>query len=277
MKRYRLIGLLLAGMLLLSTSCSEDRGVVAPVDSSGTDFTASTFDAQLAAQELVASIGWEVEPGQEPATKAASSQSTGAPTACIEAFTRTSVAGDVVHYEWHIRVGRGQYDVIGLHRVVRESRPYLPIRTRANVFLQHGDYKTFAGCFLPGVLSPRIPDDAGFAVYLARNDVDVWGIDQAWCLVPASETNLSFMADWDMQRQVNDLLTGIEIARVARLLTGNGYHAMLLSGYSTGGPMGFAALNQETQLRPALRKIAGFIAVDQGLKSAVQSPPTIRP
>jgi hypothetical protein len=105
------------------------------------------------------------------------------------------------------------------------------------------------------------------AVYLAQRNVDVWGIDQAWTLVPVSETNFDFMKDWGMQRQVEDLSAGIEVARRLRAITGNGYEPMLLMGWSSGATTGFALLNHETRLPAAKRKIRAFIPVDQPARS----------
>lgn len=266
MKRYPGIVGCLAVMFFLLAGCSHDQAVAPADDAVLTASGHAGLDPQAAARGIVASAGWEIAPDQAAATGAGGWKN-GAPPACVEDFTRTVITGDIAHYEWKLRVGAGTYDVIGLHRVVRESRPGRPVSVRANLFLQHGDYKTFAGCFLPGVVSPRLADDFGFAVFAAQNNIDVWGIDQAWCLVPAEETDLAFMADWDMQRQVDDLLTAMEVARSTRRMTGNGYQPLTLGGYSTGGPIGFAALNQETQLPPGLRRIGGFIPVDQGLKT----------
>jgi len=62
------------------------------------------------------------------------------------------ITDDVYHYSWQVRVGPGPFDVVGLHRVVKERSPNRPIRTRKSVFMLHGDFKDFAGCFLPGLL-----------------------------------------------------------------------------------------------------------------------------
>ena len=266
MKPCRRIGCLLAATMILVVGCSDDRAVDPSTQGAKANQVGQSLDPGAAARDLLVSAGWEVAPGEETAGAVAKC---GAPAGIILDYSRTVLTGNIAHYKWHIRVGQGEYDVIGLHRVVRESRPGRPITTHANLFLQHGDYKSFEGCYLPGLVSPRLPDDNGFAVYLAQNDIDVWGIDQAWCLVPAEETDLSFMADWDMQRQVDDLLNAMTMARTARRLAGSGNQPMLLSGYSTGGPIGFAALNHETQLPPGRRQIGGFIPVDQGLKTDV--------
>ena len=221
-------------------------------------------DVESVSREILTATGWPAHPSETAA--AASSSKAGSSTLDrVQMLGRFPIGGGVVHYSFRVRVGTGPYDVIGLHRVVREAAPARPIRTANNVFLLHGDYKDFPGCFLPGVLSPRIPDDSGFAFFLAQNDVDVWGIDQAWALVPDGVTDFSFMADWGMQKHVDWASIGVAVARVIRGMTGNGDDGMLLSGYSGGAPIGFALLNQETQLPKRLRKISGFIPVDQAM------------
>lgn len=180
----------------------------------------------------------------------------------LEQFNRQVIVGDIVHYSMTLRTGPDPHDLIGLHRVVRERRPYCPIHTGRNLFFQHGDAKDFVGMMLPGTLSPSTPDDFGFAVFLARHDVDVWGIDQGWCFVSADETDFSFMANWDMARIIQDLRTGIVAARVMRRLTGSGGDRMILSGYSSGVISTIALLDQETQIPRGLRQVDGYIPVD---------------
>lgn len=208
----------------------------------------SDSDAEETAREVSAKAGWS--------DSAHSSQD------WVQLVERHVLTGDIVHYQFRVRVGQGKHDVIGIHRVVRETTPHNPIRTFDNLFLLHGDFKDFTGSWLPGG-STR--PDFGLAVYLAQRNVDVWGIDQAWTLVPASETNFDFMKDWGIQRQAEDLSAGIEVARRLRAITGNGYEPMLLMAWSSGAPTGFALLNQETRLPAAKRKIRAFIPVDQGV------------
>ena len=135
---------------------------------------------------------------------------------------RQVIVDDIVHYSFLVRTGCGPRDVIGLHRVVKERRRFVPIRTSKSIFLQHGDGKTFTGMFLPGQLSPHTDDDFGIAVFLAQNDVDVWGIDQAWTLVPADTTDLAFMETWGLQRQVDDLSLDVPAGSVYGFIGPNG-------------------------------------------------------
>ena len=112
----------------------------------------------------------------------------------VNSYDREVIADDIVHYTYTIGIGGGQYDRIRLHRVVKESSYKNPIKTNKAIFFQHGDAKDFVGMLLPGLYSPTTPNDYGMAVYLARNNVDVWGIDQAWNLVPMKlRISLSWM------------------------------------------------------------------------------------
>jgi hypothetical protein len=102
----------------------------------------------------------------------------------------------------------------------------------------------------------------GAAVYWAQRDVDVWGIDQAWNNVPAETVDLSFMEHWGLDKQYQDLGTAVAIARLARLVAGNGHGKMNLLGYSSGSATGYALINAETQRPPGLRQVGGWISVD---------------
>jgi hypothetical protein len=121
--------------------------------------------------------------------------------------------------------------------------------------------------FLSGSVIPSAPDEQSIAYYLAQNDVDVWGIDQAYTLLPEEITDFSFMADWGIQFDAENLRTGMAIARLVRLFTGSGCGKMNLMGYSTGFMTGFAALNMETQLPASQRHIGGYIPVDYFYKT----------
>ena len=186
----------------------------------------------------------------------------------LRGWDREVIDGDIVHYRFYLQVGPGQYDVIGIHRVVKENRPGRPIRTRDAIFMQHGDWKDFTGMHLPGTLSSLVPDAFGIAVYFAENDVDVWGIDQAWTLVPAEETDFTFMADWGIQRQVDDLNIAIGVARISRAITGTGMRKIVLSGYSSGVVTAMGLINAETQRPPGLRHVNGFIPIDLPMRIA---------
>ncbi len=250
------------GLALIAFGCSQER-LLSPVAPTGNDHL--TYDAAGFACAMARQAGWPIEAEEAQAV-------TGQPLAHQEDpplldFERTVITGNIVHYSARVPVGPGQYDVIGIHRVVRENRPGRPIKTHKALFMLHGDLKNFATMFLPGQFSAHLPSDFGIAVYLAEHNIDVWGITQGWNLVPAEETDFSFFADWGLQREVDHLSTGIGIAREARALGGNGLDKMLLLGYSSGSATGYALLNQETQMPQAERQVKGYIAADLGVRS----------
>jgi hypothetical protein len=252
MKRILVTALLLV-VVLLPVGCSRDQ-VTAP--DPGPVVVTTDARVEAAALAIMAQTGWEFAEDQEDALPL---DKTGGAVVFV---SRDEVAPGIAHYFWTVQMGAAPEDKIGLHRVVKEARHNRPIRTRQAIFLQHGDAKDFTGMFLPGTLSATTPDDFGAAVYWAEADVDVWGIDQAWTLVPAETADFAFMADWGMDKQSADLGVAVAIARMARLYTGNGYDKMILSGYSSGSATGYALLNAETQLPPGRRQVGGWIPVD---------------
>ncbi|HEX7186082.1 MAG TPA: hypothetical protein VF756_29925 [Thermoanaerobaculia bacterium] len=178
----------------------------------------------------------------------------------VSSLDRRVLTGDVVEYTFDVRVGAGAYDVITVHRVVRETAPFEPVRTDDSVLLLHGDIWGFRPAF---TAEPA----RNLPVYLAQNGVDVWGIDQRWINVPASETDFAFMQGWGFQHDIQDLYLSLSVARGVRLFTGNGFDRMHLLGWSRGGMIGYAYLNAETRVAEGLRNVEGFIPVDIYLKT----------
>ena len=130
----------------------------------------------------------------------------------------------------------------------------------------HGSGTTFTSAFLLPELSDALPDDHACPIHLAENGVDVWGIDFSWTQVPADVGDLSFMADWGLDRSLNELENGLAVARFVRFFSGNGFSKMHLMGWSHGGITGYAYVNGETQKPAALRHVKGFIPVDIWLR-----------
>ncbi len=184
------------------------------------------------------------------------------PPGNLLSFDKTFLADGIAHYTFILKLGDGEHDKIGLHRIVRESGDGQPETSGTALLHLHGDGNQFATVMLPGVDAPGTPDDAGLSVYLARNGVDVWGIDQAWALVPAAVTDHSFMEDWGLDRQIRDSRIAAAIARILRFRTGSGLGKLFLSGHSSGATTGYALLNQEALLTPNLRHVKGFVPMD---------------
>lgn len=262
MKALHWLSVLLIAALFM-VGCEKDHTLAPQPEASVTEGVTTLENAEAVAMEMIALSGWseEVE-GSSPSQMDLEKSLAGGVISC----ERLHITGDVYHYRYRVKVGHGQYNRIGLHRVVRENRPHRPIRTAKAIFFQHGDAKDFEGMYLPGTRSPNTPDDFGIAVYLAQNNVDVWGIDQAWTLVPQGVTNFTFMANWGLQKQIDDLQIGLALARFTRAITGNGLKKMILSGYSSGVMTGIALLNQETQMPQVFRQVKGFIPIDLGFK-----------
>ncbi len=178
---------------------------------------------------------------------------------------RRKVTSRIAHYEFEVRLSDRPYDVVRLHRVVREDRPYHPVRTRGAIFLLHGASLNFEAVFLNA--GTETPDaNTSISYYLANKGIDVWGLDFAWTLVPRETTDFSFMKDWGVERDVDQALAGMSIARLIRGLTGQGLGRLNLLGYSYGVGVAYGAAGRETQEHPILRDVKGIVAVDQVLK-----------
>lgn len=175
-------------------------------------------------------------------------------------YERRVLAGDIAEYTYTVRVGDGPYDQIGLHRVVRETAAGQPIRTERAVFLAPGDIWNFRAAFLTG--ANPLP------LFLAGQNVDVWGIDYRWTRVPGNVTDTSFMQGWGLSQDAADLGVALRVARFARTRNGNPGRLFLL-GWSRGGQIGYAYLAGEGQGAPGLRHVEGFIPVDIYVKTDV--------
>jgi hypothetical protein len=246
---------LTAIVLLVIVSCSDERSIE-PLENQG--MSSLTFDPQYVAEDIVAQAGWLDADGEIRTPEG---------TGCIVDFEREDVAPGIAHYSYTVKVGEGDHDVVGLHRVVKESKPNKPIKTCKNVFLHHGDGVGFTGAFLYGTVAPSVPGDHAFAIYLAQNEIDVWGIDQNWVMVPQGTTDFSSMVDWGMQNQVENLDAVMSVARWTRQITGGGPGKMLLLGYSSGAATGYSYVNWETQKDVKNRNVRGFIPVDMAFKT----------
>ncbi len=255
---------ILLAITILMTGCTADRTVDPPLDASATATTTFTADTDLTAREIIAASAWEIAADFDTADKVRPADGDRGVPRMLD-VSRELVVDDIYHYHWNVRVGSGPFDVVVLHRVVRERAPHRPIRSRKSVFMLHGDFKTFPGCFMPGSLSDSYPDDFGIAVHMAQGGLDVWGMDQAHNSIPAEATDFSSMADWNMDKYVRDTRLGLGVARLVRLFTGNGLRKMNLLGFSGGAALAFAVANEEAGLPRGWRHVGGLIPVDQGV------------
>ena len=179
---------------------------------------------------------------------------------------RRELPGGVAEYSLKLRVGPGEHDVIGLHRVVQERSAGVPKRAAKAVMMAHGDAWNFDAAFLSAAIAPT-PSAHAFPIYLAQHGIDVWGIDFRWTQVPATTTDLSFMAGWGMAKDRDDLGIALVAARAIRLATGSGAGRIDLLGWSRGALLGYAYLSAESQLPAILRNVKGFVPVDILMKT----------
>ncbi|WP_257454785.1 alpha/beta fold hydrolase [Archangium lipolyticum] len=187
----------------------------------------------------------------------------------LEGSERRQLTADIFEYSYHLRVGPGAYDRITVHRVVREVAQGVPAHTDESVFLVHGDVWGFRGAFLASAGSEAVPRQQSFAIFLAQQGVDVWGIDLRWVNVPANATDFSFMKDWNLGLHARDLGIGLALSRWVKEAnaTIKGGKTVLL-GWSRGATVSYAYLNEEAKLLPGKRRVKGFIPVDMAYKLA---------
>lgn len=178
---------------------------------------------------------------------------------------REELGHGLAHYTFDLPVGPNPHDVVRLHRIVRERRPYRPVRTQGAVFMVGGSSQGFEDIFFhAGTASPG--PSTSVALHLARERIDVWGVDLAWTQVPEDASDLSFMSDWGLDRDVEHTLAAMSVARFLRVLTRQGPERLNLLGFSYGGVIAYVAAARETQQHPRLRDVAGIIPVDMALK-----------
>lgn len=170
---------------------------------------------------------------------------------------RLPLGGGLAEYTYLLKVGSGRYDRIAIHRIVKEKYPFVPAKSKRAVMMVPGDTCNFhSAFFLP------TDHDRSAAVYLAKNNIDVWGIDLRWSLVPIITSNFSFMKDWDTGTHLQDIGLGIKLARAVRSLTGSGDGKIFLLGHSRGAQFVYAYANQENMLPESESDLRGIIPMD---------------
>lgn len=73
-----------------------------------------------------------------------------------------------------------------------------------------------------------------------------------------------------MDNQIENLRTGLAIARFTRLLSGSGFGQMNLLGYSAGAMIGYSYLNDEAARPALLRHVNGFVCADMVFKYSAE-------
>ncbi len=180
-------------------------------------------------------------------------------------MTREEMSDNVAHYKFDVRLGHDKYERVTLHRLVRETIPFRPAQTEGNIFMVHGASQNFEDIYLIGG-EPNVSSQSSSVMYLASHGIDVWGVDLGWTRVPAEETDFSFMKDWGVERDVDDILKSMSIARVIRGITKQGFGRMNLLGFSYSVNLAYVAAGHETQEHWVKRGINSLIPIDGQLK-----------
>lgn len=185
----------------------------------------------------------------------------------IQNFSRKELGRGIAHYKFDLQTGKGEFDLVTIHRVVRESIPFRPIPTKGHVFMVHGANQDFDAIFLTAG-AEVIDAKTSSPFYLASKNIDVWAIDMGWTKVPSEGiTDYSFMSDWGIEKDVDHLLKAMRIARVARLFSRQGCSKLNLLGFSYAVKIVYAAANRETQQNKWKRNVKGIIPVDGPFKT----------
>ncbi len=177
---------------------------------------------------------------------------------------RVPVYGNVVHYKFDVVVGPGEFDSIRLHRVVKETEPYRPVKKMEGVLLLPGAPLSFESIFLQPA-SPSAsasPEEGSIALFLASNDIDVWGMDYGWGSVPYGTTDFSSLKGWGVEKDAQHAEIALSIARWMRVTSDQGIGPIHLLGYSYGPTVAYAVAGEDSQRPGNLRNVKGIITVD---------------
>jgi hypothetical protein len=180
----------------------------------------------------------------------------------VVAQVEVQVTADVREVTYTLATRPGPHEFILVHHVFRMADDHPAPPSGPGIFMVHGDVWPFDDVFM-NKLTPR----HALAVYLAHGGVDVWGIDLAWTMVPGAQADLGFMAKWGLQHDLDDLRIALDFARSTRARAGADGQGLPLLGWSRGGMIGYAFVNEETR-RPAHdRLVSGLIVADMFFKT----------
>jgi hypothetical protein len=181
----------------------------------------------------------------------------------LVSMKREQLENGIAHYEIELKVGTGQYDVIALHRVIREQTPGVQPVNAKPTFLVHGDVYGFKS-FISSVNSNVVDHSHSIGIVMAMAGMDVWGMDLRWIRIKPFAVNQSFafMRDWGLSVAVKDMDVAVNAARNLRRLQGSANAQFSMLGWSRGGQLGYLYLAKEAQRSAATRNIKSFIPVD---------------
>lgn len=185
---------------------------------------------------------------------------------CLLKMNRDELGQGVAHYTFDLRLEDGEFDVVTMHRIVKEKRPYCPVRTKGDIFMVHGAIQDFDAIFLTAG-AEEINEKTSSPFYLALNNIDVWGIDLGWTKVPIETEDFGFMKDWGVEKDVTHTLKAMAVARIIRGLSGQSFCRMNLLGFSYGLAVAYGSASRETQQHWIMRDVKSIIPVDSRLKT----------
>ena len=188
----------------------------------------------------------------------------GAPPFRARLVSRTMLAEDIVHYSWELPVGSGPFETVRLHRVVRESLrpPYRPVPKMEGVMLLPGAPQLFETIFLPPPTGSVPLHESSVALYLASNDIDVWGMTYGWAYVPYGTSDFSFLKGWGIAKDAKHTEMALTLARWMRSTSGQGAGPIHVMGFSYGGFLVYAVDGEDTQRPGKLKNVKGIIPAD---------------
>lgn len=194
---------------------------------------------------------------------------------------RTQLIDDIYKYSFIFKVGDGDFDKIGVYRVVKEKQS-VPIKAKNAVMMVHGDTSDFDSEFLMSTMSDKVSVYHSLGIYLAQNNVDVWGVDRRWTFVPDNYPGTtcpycyidgcSFMKNWNTALHLSDIKIAVKFAREIRDETGSGSNKIFMLGHSSGAAFAYAYANDETQIDECSRDLIGIIPVDMVYKFDPDDP-----
>ena len=173
-----------------------------------------------------------------------------------------AVHGEVVHYQFDVPVGSGPFDVIRIHRVVKEVSPGRPAKKMEGILLLPGLPQIFTSIFMMTAASSVPPEQGSIALFLASHDVDVWGMDYGHSFIPYPTTDFGFLLGWGQGRDAEHIQVALSIARWLRVTSEQGNGPIHLLGFSYGGTLVYAAASADTERPGNLKNIKGIIPVD---------------
>jgi pimeloyl-ACP methyl ester carboxylesterase len=167
---------------------------------------------------------------------------------------------DLKEYVWQRNASmapNGQYDKIGLHRLVKTG-----ITPKGVVFMLPGAYASGERLVSNPPTDTFTKTEDSQCIYWANRDFDVYTIDFRSHFIPAdfNKSQLSFVADWGMNQYISDIKEAIDKAKEI-----SGSTKLFLAGGSWGGIIAqiYAAKYWQQDLR-------GLILLDPGpMKSTV--------